>query len=75
MLIVGAKPYRGRYRDKAVALVKSGVRVGEMWVSGHNDVHCHVCDIEFEPPHFEDGHIDHWGYCPSCQTPFIFRKV
>ncbi len=77
MLIVQAKsqPYRGRFTEKAVELLGSGVRVGRMYVSGCNPCHCHVCEAEFDPPSKQPGHRDAWGECSTCKTPFVFEFV
>ena len=75
MTLIVSTPYRGRFVEKAKALVTAGQRVGVMWVSGEDKVECHVCGCKFAPPIFEPDQPDHWGECPGCHLPFIFRLV
>lgn len=78
MFIVSKKGTRtpSRFDEKAVTLVRSGVRVGKMWCSGGGErVLCHVCKERFAPPVFESGFKDAWGECSHCKTPFVFHLV
>lgn len=69
--------YQGRFHEKAVAMVKSGVRVGMIWLSAESQVVCHVCPglDTFVPPPLDPVHGDTWGECPKCKTPFVFAKA
>lgn len=59
--IVNARPYRGRFHLKAVALVKSGVRVGQVIVSEESPTwQCHICKANNSKPGFEAGMSDAW---------------
>ena len=74
MLVVN-KRYRGRFNAKATELVKAGTRVGMMWVSGEDDLHCHVCHKEFSCPELDPVHKDIFTECPHCKTPFVLALV
>ncbi len=74
MLLINKK-YRGRLHEEAVKLVKKGVRVGMMWLSGESIVHCHVCNKDFNAPELHPVHNDLLGECPHCQTTFVFAKA
>ena len=75
MLVVTRNGYRGRFYDRAASLVKSGTRVGMMWVANELEVSCHICNAKFAPARPDDGHTDVWSECPNCHTPFIFAYV
>lgn len=72
---VGGCDYLGRFQEKAVALIKSGTRVGMMWLGTEPEVHCHVCNKDFPPPKVDEQTHDHFGECPHCHTPFIFADA
>ena len=74
MLLINPR-YHGRFHEKAAKLVKSGTRVGMMWVSGEKDCSCHVCNKDFPTPVRDGAHLDAWGECPHCKTPFVFAWV
>jgi hypothetical protein len=78
-LIVSARPnagYNGRFKAKAQQLVKSGTRVGMVWLSKDDSTwHCHVCKTDNRKPEFEADQKDHWGECPNCHTPFVMAYV
>ncbi len=77
MLVVTKRPYRGRFHEKAVGLVKSGVRVGQCYVSGEDSWRCHVCSTRNPGmcwANSESG-SDHWTHCEKCNTPFIIIKA
>lgn len=79
MLIVSTKPnggYSGQFKQLAADLVRQGKRVGMMHVSGERQVHCHVCNKDFEPPvTYDQIHKDAFGECSHCKTAFIFAKI
>lgn len=74
-LVINRPPYRGRFHEKAVALVKSGTRVGEMLVvqKAAHTVSCHVCGADFKSPVLTED--DAWGECTKCSLPFVFILV
>ena len=67
--------YQGRFNDKATKLVKSGTRVGMMWVSEEDALTCHVCEKTFSCPELDPLHHDTWTECPHCKTPFILASA
>lgn len=77
LLVSKTKPrYIGRFKKQAEDLVRAGKRVGMMWI-GPDDtqVHCHVCDKDFNKPVLDPEHKDSFGECPHCHTPFIFASI
>lgn len=74
MLVIN-KRYKGRFTAKATKLVKSGTRVGMIWASEENEVHCHVCDKDFPCPDLDPVHKDVFTECPHCKTPFVIASA
>lgn len=73
-LIINPGPYEGRFKDKAVKLIKSGQRVGQCFIGDDDETwKCHVCMTDNPKPE-KDGHPDAWQEC-ACGVPFVLRRV
>ncbi len=74
MLIVQRTPYKGRFHQEAVTLVKSGKRVGQAYVSAVEPWSCRICKASNPPHTFPAGETDAMVKC-TCGVTFILVKV